>query len=322
MTTTIPIKAESQRDGSINQDFDCVPDAIDMAVSAVTGQPERGAAWWKNMVYGQGYTGGTAARAYVQLAQKQGARLFSIQGSNEQLVQEIHRQIRQLHPVIVTLPDYLAPNQPTWSHVNLVYEEWPGQLAAIDTWDRSIKTRFDADLARLLEFGEIWVIERIENSMATPAQPVAPKGWKLAGGTLTAPNGNQVILGFAQFVMDTKNSWNPANVPLEHEHGSGQAGGGGTEQLFRDCLLRWTKDTGVSVQTLGSIVLLQRQQLTDASKQLALLEQQIKTAHASIPPAVQAALTTVLHSGADLQAAIQNALNQAQQPVPEPIKAI
>ena len=82
-----------------------------------------------------------------------------------------------------------------------------------------------------------------------------PQGWKDDGTTLTAPNGIAVVKGFRDFVL--KNPWDPANIPLEAEHGadpleiSNPSLGGGTKQTFRWTCLEWSSSRGVFMAWMG-----------------------------------------------------------------------
>lgn len=287
-----------------NKWFDCVPECIDVAVQALTGK-SMGADWWKDQAYGQGYQGGTAARQYIPTAEKQGVSLFPIDGSKAQLIAAVHEQLAQGHPVIATEPDPYAPGHPDWSHVVLFYEDVPGQLSAMDPMYGQTVTRKDSEWAALFEFNEVWALERM-NEVAVPT------GWSLSKDkkTLTAPNGVIMVMGFmGQVLNDPK--WDAKNVPLEKEHGSAA---GGTEQLCMNVLLTWNPKDGVQEHQLGGIVLDREAQITALHAQIDTLQAQLKVAEAGIPAVVQGALTSVLHSTADLQAAIQGALSAAPPP--------
>lgn len=76
-----------------------------------------------------------------------------------------------------------------------------------------------------------------------------PNGWKDDGNTLTAPNGQQMVMGFRQLVLNSE--WDPADVPNEHEYNVSQvllhnaSVGSGDRQTTRDHLLWWTEKDGV-----------------------------------------------------------------------------
>lgn len=311
---TIKVLAERQLDGSINQFEDCVPDVIDMGVAAVTGNKEHGGAWWKNAVYGVRYTGGTAAIAYIEVARQQGANLFAIDNNaNAQLVQDIHSQIQQGHPVVATEPDPYEPQPNSDSHVLLFYSEAPGELSVIDPFYGQIITKKDNEWQSILEFHEIWGMSAIKGEIPVPNTNI-PTGWSLSKDkkTLTAPNGMPVYMGFAQRIL-SDSSWVPSNVPLDKEFGDGY---GGTEQWFMNNVLRWNPQHGVTVDSLGSVVIEQQSQVKallsvqDGYKAtIATLQTQLKAVQAGVPAEIVAALVAAQHSAADLTQAIQAALN-------------
>lgn len=320
---TIKVLAESQlhsptSDGQSDENkwYNCVPATIDMGISAVTGAPLRGADWWKDRAYGQGYVGATAASAYIELANQCGAYLFAIDNSdNAVLVQDIHSQIQQGHPVIATEPDPYAPAGVTgWSHVLLFYSESPGELSVIDPFYGQIITKNDKDWQSILEFHEIWGISKI-GEIIPVANTNVPSNWKLSADkkTLTATNGVEVAMGFAQYILS--HSWDTANVPLGREYGDGH---GGTEQLFMNNVLRWNPKDGVTVGSLGSVVIELESQVATLIKvqdeykaQIATLQGQVKSVQAGIPPEISSALVSAMHSAADFGQALQAVLNAA-----------
>lgn len=76
-----------------------------------------------------------------------------------------------------------------------------------------------------------------------------PNGWKDNGETLTAPNGQTVVMGFRKHIMESE--WDPTDWPNEHEYNVGQvllhnaSVGGGDRQTTVKHMLWWTKDKGV-----------------------------------------------------------------------------
>ena len=133
----------------------------------------------------------------------------------------------------------------------LFYSESPGSLSVIDPFYGQIITKKDEDWALILEFHEIWGISKIGEQIPVPNTNV-PTGWKLSHdkNTLTAPNGVPVVMGFKDYILS--HSWDSANVPLAKEYGDGH---GGPEQLCMNCVLRWNPQQGVTVGSLGSIII-------------------------------------------------------------------
>ena len=84
-----------------------------------------------------------------------------------------------------------------------------------------------------------------------------PVGWSDDAQTLRGPNNEPVVLGFRDFVLDPKNSWNPDDWPLGPEYAdnpvekSNPSLGDGTAQEFRMTRLCWTKARGVYRSWIG-----------------------------------------------------------------------
>jgi hypothetical protein len=103
--------------------------------------------------------------------------------------------------------------------------------------------------------------------------------WHDDGTTLTAPNQKVVVKGFREYVLH--HNWDPANLPLENEHGqnpleaSNPAQGGGTQQAFHRAVLEWTPARGVFEMWTGQELLGLRQQLDSFNQQVQSLQQQI-----------------------------------------------
>ncbi len=321
MTSTIKVLAESQLHSPTsdaqtdeNRWYNCVPTCIDMATSAVTGTPLRGADWWKDRAYGEAYIGGTAASAFVDLAAQCGAALTAIDNAdNAVLITAIHAHIAAGHPVIATEPDpYAPPGITGWSHVLLFYAESPGELSVIDPFYGQIITKKDEDWQNILEFHEVWGISAMKGDF-TVANTNIPTGWSLSKDkkSLTATNGVEVVMGFAQHILS--HTWDSANVPLAKEQGDGH---GGTEQLFMDNVLRWNPKDGVTVGNLGTVVIENEAQIAHLIKvqdeykaMIAELQSKVQAVQNGIPPHVVASLVSALHSAADFVQAVQAVLN-------------
>lgn len=85
-----------------------------------------------------------------------------------------------------------------------------------------------------------------------------PAGWSDNGkDTLTAPNGVKVVLGFREFILDSKNNWNPDDYPLRpqyHANPLEHSNPGEGEGDALDCYLTrlgYTREKGVFKTWLG-----------------------------------------------------------------------
>ena len=122
-----------------------------------------------------------------------------------------------------------------------------------------------------------------------------PKGWTDNGTTLTAPIGHKVVQGFRTRIIEDS-SWDPANVPLEEEHGMGAAGG--TQQTFTLNALRWTSANGVTLADLGT-------QYLAAEAQVAALQSQIAgSANTQLLAGISKDLQAIAASAADAEATL------------------
>lgn len=245
MTTLQNFPMVSQRDSDKNADLDCVPACIAAAMDYLTGRHYT-ASEVKDAVYGTPYTGGTAAIKYVEYCQAQGVKLYAMDGNGAQLVADLKSMIASGHPCLITEPDPYMPPGSGYTHVCAAFAFDSASITVMDPWTDSPVKKSDGQWASQLQDNQIWILERSAASAQTSG---VPDGWKDDGEKLTAPNGIQVVLGFRAHVLASK--WNPANGPLEAEyhadpvlqHNPGV--GSGQRQLFRDCLLWWTKEKGV-----------------------------------------------------------------------------
>ncbi len=212
MTTLANYPNYSQMAAKINGPNDCVPTSIKDAVKYLTGN-ELDVDAMVTAVYGPNYHGFTSAKAFVPYVAQHGVKLFAIDGDNATLVKALHEQIQELHPCLLTEPDPYAPLHPDWSHVLSVFEENPGTITAKDPYSVRDVTHADAEWQRLLEFREIWALEKIAQSVNG-----IPEGWHYdqPSHTLTAPNGVKVVLGFCTEVL--KGNWAPWNHPVVNQY--------------------------------------------------------------------------------------------------------
>lgn len=156
---------------SENALYDCVPASIGAGILWYQGKTQ-----WdqeinpdklKDSAVGQGYTGGTAAQAYVPFCERLGFVLYSITDTAENLVQHIHQQLQAQHVVIVTVPDNYVSASLGWSHVLAMYGELGTGLLAMDPYPLPGTTvghtihNSDSQWASLLRFKQIWVLIKV-----------------------------------------------------------------------------------------------------------------------------------------------------------------
>lgn len=180
-------------DGNPPEDaqFSCVAASIGAAILYYQGKtqwdtdinPDR----MKDAAMGQGYTGGTAATAYVDFCKSLGYKLYPFDGNPGQLVSEIHRQLGLGHPVVVTVPDVYVPSSYGWSHVLCAYGDGNGTITCLDPYIAKPLTKSDQEWNNLLLFNQIWIVEKedevitidIHNpAVATRFDEINPHQWK------------------------------------------------------------------------------------------------------------------------------------------------
>lgn len=261
-----------------NKDMNCVPSCIAACLQYFAGkeyEPDE----LKDVVYGDGYIGGTEAVAYVEYCASQGVHCYPINGNPPYLVSQIHEQLAQGHPIIGTIQSsYLPPSDPLNpgpSHCVAFYEDQPGGvLIAMNPWHAFSHVGSDDYWIARLCFNQIWVYEKKASINVN-----IPQGWNDDGSVLTAPNGHKVTLGFRQYVL--ANSWHPDNIPLEEayganpvEEGYNQAVNDGTRQMFLYGELAWTSARGVYEVGIGNELLFVRRDRDNMKAQLQVLQKQ------------------------------------------------
>lgn len=143
-----------------NAAFNCVPSSICAGLRYLTGDASFEPDQLKDAAYKQGFTGPTAASQYVDFCAQHGVKLYPINGSPDELVSVAHHQLAQGHPVVFTEPDVHEPNHPDWSHVCVFYADNPGSLTAMDPFGAIDVTHSDAEWAGLLQFNQVWIMEK------------------------------------------------------------------------------------------------------------------------------------------------------------------
>lgn len=121
-----------------NARWNCVPASLAAGLMYLTGKQFDGDQL-KDAVYGQGYQGAQAARAYVAYCARQGVTLASCDsGDSAALVARIHTDLLIGHPVVLTMPsqwgippaDPLHPSGST--HVGIACGYGPGMLRVMN----------------------------------------------------------------------------------------------------------------------------------------------------------------------------------------------
>jgi len=180
----ITIRSDGTRD--VNALYDCVPECIAMALQYFTGKAFHGGVL-KEAAYGYNYVGGTAATAYVGYCAHFGVKLYPIDASAPTLIQDIHQELKNNHPAIITEPDRYLPPGSGWTHCIIMHEEGPGYLVAADPFIAADITHTDAEWEKDLAVQEIWVL--------APVTEVSHVGITLStpgiGQYFKAGNGNE-----------------------------------------------------------------------------------------------------------------------------------
>lgn len=180
---------------SENSQFDCVPASIGAAILWYQGKTQ-----WdeqinpdtlKDAAYGESYTGGTAAAAYIGVCKSLGYNLYPINGNPVDLVQKAHELIDSGIPVIFTEPDPYVNPALGWSHVCVWYASGPGNLTALDPYIAAPIQRSDSSWANLVQFNQIWVVETTGGlNMLQLSDPIGTMFTDAGGGGWHCPSKN------------------------------------------------------------------------------------------------------------------------------------
>lgn len=184
-----------------NGEWDCVPTCIAAGMQFLTGLKFQGGIL-KEAVYGLAYQGATSAGAYVQYCAQHGVHLYSLQGSNDELIAAAHMQVQAGHPTIITIPDpYIDLTLfPGYSHVEIFFGEDSGELTALDPYIAQSVTQSDSAWSSLLQFGELWILEKIveeEPMIISLSTPGIASFYSQAPGSAWKCNKNGLIVGNA-----------------------------------------------------------------------------------------------------------------------------
>lgn len=333
-------------DGHVSENalFDCVPASIGAAILWYEGKT----AWddqinpdkLKDAAYGDAYTGGTAAAAYIGVCKQLGYNLYPINGDAATLVQKSHEIIRSGKPVIFTEPDPYVPASYGWSHVCVFYAEAPGNLTALDPYIAAPVQRTDADWMNKLSFNQIWIIEPLGGlKMLQLSDPMGKYFTDAGNGVWHCPSKN-VNLGYGHLaffrqyegifglplINETHLSVfpDPGNTIMIYERAiaiydpghvvPGQAPpGGGAVYLVHI-------DGGIGQQIIAKplMVALQsqidnmKQQISDLQTQETTLETQITDLTSQLEQAKQASNQSELDALKTRLASYQNAMHQIE----------
>lgn len=251
-----PLLNQNSDTHEANAPWDCVPTCIAASLTSLLGKSfDPGAI--KDAVYGAGYVGGTDAARYVAYCAKEGVKLYQITGSPAALIAQAQALLSEGKPSIITIPDPYMPASSGWTHAEVFHADASGALTALDPYIGKDRTLSDAEWARLLQGGMLWVLEKLP----PPVPEGVPEGWGWdhEKQELIASNGMRVKLGFCKWVLE--HSWPAWDVPLEEEQGlnpleeSNPSLGAGTQQVFRATVLEWTPSRGVFVAWVGQELL-------------------------------------------------------------------
>jgi hypothetical protein len=111
----------------------------------------------KDAVYGQGYTGGEAARKYVALAHARNVELKPFDGNASQCITEMKAALDAGKPCMFTVPTRWMENVDSGStHVMVAYSRTGEALNVMDPWGGIARTLQASYLQPRLRYNEIW----------------------------------------------------------------------------------------------------------------------------------------------------------------------
>lgn len=128
-----------------------------------------------------------------------------------------------------------------------------------------------------------------------------PTGWSDDGNTLKAKNGQVMVLGFRQHVLNS--DWDPDDVPNEHEYNASPVLihapnlGAGDRQTTRDHLLWWTQSKGVVQEPYLGL------ELEAAYALIAKLQSEPT---ATVPPAVTKLVSDLLQAATGMNVSLSS----------------
>lgn len=196
-----------------NAQNNCVAASLSAALEYLTGRAYDGDEL-KDAVYGAGYTGPMAIGQFAAYCARAGIQLSAVDGAPTSLIAAIHAGISDGIPVLATIPSQWGAEPPPTSgstHVVCFYGAGAGALTAMNPWGGFAQSQPDSWWEARLRFGQVWRVSKMSG---------VPSGWHDDGNTLTAPNGQPVVLGFRQHILNE--NWPAALVPVAPEGNSEQ----------------------------------------------------------------------------------------------------
>ena len=154
-------------DGLPNKDapFECVSTSILASVMYLLGVKELGGKftpdYFKDQTYGESYQGGTSADRYVDLCKSFGVKLYPIDGTLTELIEQAHTTLARGVPVIFTEVDPYVPASYGWTHACVWYADSPGQLTALDPYIGRSVTKSDQEWLNVLAVNQLWLAEKL-----------------------------------------------------------------------------------------------------------------------------------------------------------------
>lgn len=172
MTTlhNYPIVNQLVDGNEANKDFDCVSACITSAIDWYAGKHLRPGEP-KDVVYGNGYAGGTDPARYVHYVDGFNITMAAFTGSKESLINEAHHQIQSNHPVLFIRDDPYWPGHPDATHACIFYGEFAGHLVAMDPFGGKSITQFNSVWLEELRGNLLWVFTPKRKPAPTPPKP-------------------------------------------------------------------------------------------------------------------------------------------------------
>ena len=273
ITFTLPVPLRNQlgeptSDGmpAENDHYDCVATSLADALTYFLKRPYNGDQI-KDTVYGQGYVGGMAAVRYVAYCAGLGIALEAINGTQDQLLAALHREIRAGHPCLVTMPSQWgsAPSQPGWdpvhpagwTHVGLACGDGPDPMIRVmNPWGGFWHDGTDQYWRSRLCYGQIWRISKGATAMA----------WHEGGdGWASDEKGHRVGPGLVTGLQAA--GWMGTNAAANET--AYDAIGSMYVALENHHTVEWSKAGGATVDQAGPALIAQRAEIDNLRAQLA-----------------------------------------------------
>lgn len=273
ITLTLPVPLKSQlgevtSDGQVNENdhYNCVATSIADGLQYRLKRAFNGDAL-KDAVYGQGYQGGQAAIRYVAYCANLGVPLEAINGSQDQLIAALHREIEAGNPCLITMPSLWgsAPSQPGWdprnpsgwTHVGLASGDGPGWLRIMNPWGGFWHDGTDDYWRLRLCYGQIWRVGPVRS--VTMAWHVGADGWG------TDDKGHRVGPGIVTGLQAA--GWMGTNAAANET--PYDAIGSMYVALENHHTVEWSKAGGATTDQAGPALIAQRAEIDDLRRQLA-----------------------------------------------------